>query len=89
MKFCEACNVEFTASNWSTHLKGKKHLKNDLDQTIKPGKVGRPISLVKIAKTIKQCEKCKVGISYKNWSTHIKSKKHLLENEHESDQNEI
>jgi hypothetical protein len=37
-KHCEKCNVEITPKNWARHLKTKTHLKNDPDQTIKPGR---------------------------------------------------
>jgi hypothetical protein len=38
--------------------------------------------------SIRQCEKCNVGISYSNWALHLKTKKHLLNNEVESDKTE-
>jgi hypothetical protein len=40
IRHCEKCNVDVL--NWSYHLKTKKHLENDPDQTIKPNKIGRP-----------------------------------------------
>jgi hypothetical protein len=42
MKFCEACNKEGARSNWSVHLKSKKHLENEPEQILKPCKRGRP-----------------------------------------------
>jgi hypothetical protein len=40
-KICKKCNKEITYKNWSQHLKTKWHLKNEPDQTIKPG---RPVT---------------------------------------------
>ena len=37
-KECKLCDVKITSKNWARHLKSKAHLKNDSDQTIKPGK---------------------------------------------------
>jgi hypothetical protein len=37
-KHCAKCDAEITKSNWSNHLKSRKHLENDPDQTIKPGR---------------------------------------------------
>ena len=36
-KECKLCDVKIS-KNWARHLKRKAHLKNDPDQTIKPGK---------------------------------------------------
>jgi hypothetical protein len=38
LKDCQRCNVKITPNNWSRHLRSLKHLKNDPDQTIHPGR---------------------------------------------------
>jgi hypothetical protein len=68
--FCKKCNVEITAKSWAryrkskTHLQSETHLKNDPDQTTKPG---RPIKL---------CKKCNIEVRGCCWTRHLKSKRH-------------
>jgi hypothetical protein len=66
---CTKCNVELSKSNWSAHLKTKKHFKNDPEQTIKPGR-HRTSNI-----PTKRCPACDVEII--NWSRHLKTKKYL------------
>jgi hypothetical protein len=68
---CTKCNAEITKTNWSRHLKTKKHLENDPDQTIRPGQY-RTSNM-----PTKQCEACNAEITKTNWSRHLKTKTHL------------
>ena len=66
--------MEITSGNWSRHLKTKSHLKNDPDQTIKPGKP--KISNI----PTRLCSKCGLEITSTHWARHLKSQKHLQNN---------
>jgi flagellar motility protein MotE (MotC chaperone) len=67
---CGKCRMIVTYKNWARHLRSKKHLKNDPDQTIKPKKITSN-------KPTKHCEKCDKEISRVHCSQHLKTKKHL------------
>jgi hypothetical protein len=58
-------------SFWVNHLRTKKHIKNDPDQTIKPR---RPIMP---ERPTKRCEECNVEIVKHIWYNHLKTLKHL------------
>ena len=53
---CEKCNVEVKEHSWFLHLKGKTHLENDPQQTIKP------------FRRTKFCEKCNVQVRPVAWN---------------------
>jgi hypothetical protein len=61
-KRCDICNKEISKSNWSKHIKTKKHLR--LEQ--EPREINEVVP-------IKRCDICNVDV----WGNHIKTTKHL------------
>ncbi len=61
-KRCHLCNVEISKSNWSKHIKTKKHLDN-IRRNESPGDE-------------KHCRICNVLIREDEWNNHIKSRFH-------------
>ncbi len=59
---CEICNKEISKSNWSKHIKTKKHLDN-IRRSESPGDE-------------KHCRICNVLIREDEWNNHIKSRFH-------------
>jgi len=71
---CIVCNKDITATNWSHHVKTRKHIKNS----------GENVATVEKRSAVKnnrsrldrECNICNKTISYKNWSHHLQTKKH-------------
>lgn len=61
-KFCDDCKKEIAKTNWSKHIKTKKHVGE------------RPNSS---SHDKKFCDDCNKEITKTNWSRHAKTKKHL------------
>jgi hypothetical protein len=64
-KRCHLCNVEISKSNWSKHIKTKKHLNNLRSEESNAER-----------REEKHCRICNVLIREHEWNKHIKSRFH-------------
>jgi hypothetical protein len=65
-RWCDICNIEISKTNWSKHIKTKKHLRVEQEQR---GVNDGPNEGV----PIQRCDICNDDV----WGKHIKTKKHL------------
>ncbi len=68
-KHCDICNVEISKTNWSKHIKTKKHLEGIRDSAQR-----EVISDEEVQ--IKHCGICNVDIPENEWINHLKSPSH-------------
>jgi len=61
---CNNCNVQISKTNWSKHVKTKKHLAGISDSTQREGL------------QIKRCGICNVDVLENAWIKHLKSHSH-------------
>ncbi len=69
LKQCDICNKEISKSNWSKHIKTKKHIDNTLLQRNNQNEIQRN-------NIQKQCEICNILIFENEWNDHLKSVNH-------------
>jgi hypothetical protein len=71
-KRCDICNVEISKTNWSKHIKTKKHLEGIRDfiqREVNEGSTNEEVQ-------IKHCGICNVVVAENEWSEHLKSTSH-------------
>lgn len=71
-KRCDICNKEKSKSNWSKHIKTKKHLegiRNSAQREVNEGSTNEEVQ-------IKHCGICNVVVAENEWSEHLKSTSH-------------
>jgi hypothetical protein len=68
---CDTCNVEISKTNWSKHIKTKKHLAGISDSTRREVNERSDEGV-----EIKRCGICNVVVPENEWTNHLKSPSH-------------
>jgi len=72
---CDICNIEVSKTNWSKHIKTKKHLVSESNyRSLEAVQEQREVISEEVL--LKYCGICNVDIPENEWTNHLKSPSH-------------